>query len=184
MQKTTLKLIDFVIFSWTPPFTIKELKHRPDCTQKNSSRAWSTATTQPHPELHPLYRTVHWTVLKHTLKINPAVILALPFLFFFFVTVCSSCCWKAISDSVIQALGPFNNSTNNCILFLRLLACNGPAAALAPAVWEEREFVPRAKCIALGQLVPPNPRVNYPGSGNSLHPALSRNWSFQSLFKR
>lgn len=68
---------------------------------------------------------------------------------------------------LIQALGPFNNSTNNCILFLRLLACNGAAAALAPAVWEEREFVPRAKFIALGQLVPPNPSVHYLGSGNS-----------------
>lgn len=39
----------------------------------------------------------------------------------------------------MQALGPFNNSTSNCVSFLRLLACNGAVAAWAPAVWEERE---------------------------------------------
>lgn len=81
----------------------------------------------------------------------------------------------------MQALGPFNNLTNNCISFLRLLACNGVAAALAPAVCEEREFVPRGKCIALGQLVPLNPRAHHLGSRNT--PALLSAGTGVSSFK-
>lgn len=180
MQKTQLSRCILQSSHGPHSFITKELRHRPDCPQETSSRPWSTATFQPHPDLHPLHQTVHCTVLKHMKKINPAVVLLLP-LFFVLLLYAPVAVGKQF---LVQALGPFNNSTNNCILFLRLLACNGAAAALAPAVWEEREFVPRAKCIALGQLVPPNPRVHYLGSGSSPHSVLSRNWIFQLLFKR
>lgn len=161
-------------------FVIKELKHRPDCTPKARSRAWSTPPSQPHPACIPSNKQSTAlslsTLKKQTLQCS-----------FFCLFFCVLLLYAPVAvgkQFLVQALGPFNNSTNNCILFLRLLACNGAAAALAPAVWEEREFVPRAKCIALGQLVPPNPRVHYLGGGNSPHSALSRNWSFQLLFQR